>query len=119
MPIHSEILARFEEQNRLGGIDVRTLPPGTRLVIKTKNSTYDIEVIDGSRVTIRGGRKFSEATECWFNGSTWGGSVLRQGWVGYGMRMELACGVTVVTSPVQSARVIGENYDYEFDWTQA
>jgi hypothetical protein len=40
------------------------------------------------------------------SGSTFGGCMLKMGWLGVGLRMEVrACGQSVITSPVQALTV--------------
>jgi len=63
------------------GVHLRDLPPMTTLV--------------------RGGQFFPSLTEARFSGASVGGSFLKVGWIGVGLRMEiLADGRRIVTSPV-------------------
>jgi len=86
------------------GIDVRSLPPGTQLVVGTHNSRYHLVMLggNGSNARIQGGPYFSEETEARIEGSALAGSLLKSGWIGIGMFMEImAGGRRIVTSRVQ------------------
>jgi hypothetical protein len=86
------------------GIDVRRLPEGTVLVVDTHNSRYRIVMTGrGSQATIHGGPYFQEETDVRIEGSALAGSLLKVGWIGVGLFMELASeDKRVVTSRVRS-----------------
>ncbi len=104
----------FSEELRVrGGIDPRELEPLTRLRVKTVHSLYEITMLDpaDSRMLIRGGMLFAEGAEAKLSGATFGASLLKMGWIGHGMRMELYIGgCTVVTSPVRSIEILEESF---------
>jgi hypothetical protein len=55
---------------------------------------------------VRGGKYFAAPTEVTVSGSTFGGCMLKTGWLGVGLRMEIhADGLFLVTTPVQELRV--------------
>jgi len=73
----------------------------TTLRVRTRNSEYEIVVSSGDEVFVRGGQFFPSLTEARFSGASVGGSFLKVGWIGVGLRMEiLADGRRIVTSPV-------------------
>jgi hypothetical protein len=83
------------------GVQLRDLPPMTTLVVRTRNSEYHIVVSSGDEVLVKGGHFFPSLTEARFSGASVGGSFLKVGWIGVGLRMEiLAEGRRIVTSPV-------------------
>jgi hypothetical protein len=83
------------------GVQLRDLPPMTTLLVRTRNSEYKIVVSSGDEVLVRGGHFFPSLTEARFSGASVGGSFLKVGWIGVGLRMEiLAEGRRIVTSPV-------------------
>jgi hypothetical protein len=83
------------------GVQLRDLPPMTTLLVRTRNSEYQIVVSSGDEVLVRGGHFFPSLTEARFSGASVGGSFLKVGWIGVGLRMEiLAEGRRIVTSPV-------------------
>ena len=83
------------------GVHLRDLPPMTTLLVRTRNSEYQIVVSSGDDVLVRGGQFFPSLTEARFSGASVGGSFLKVGWIGVGLRMEiLADGRRIVTSPV-------------------
>ena len=87
--------------NESDGVNVADLPPSTTLLVRTSNSLYRIVIWRGTTVTVQGGHHFPRSTLCQFNGSGFGGSVLKPGWIGRGLRMEITAGDRrFVTSPV-------------------
>ena len=83
------------------GVQLRSLPPMTTLLVRTRNSEYHIVVSSGDEVLVKGGHFFPSLTEARFSGASVGGSFLKVGWIGVGLRMEiLAEGRRIITSPV-------------------
>ena len=94
-----------EEVADIRGLAVEKLAPISPLVVKTENTVYEITVLDPARlrITVRGGSYFPRPTAALLEGSSFGGSLLKQGWIGPGLRMEICSdGLRVVTSRVQS-----------------
>jgi hypothetical protein len=90
------------------GVAIESLDPGTSLTVRTRNSEYRLMVVDGKRrqVFVRGGLQVPENTRACFHGSTAGGSALKSGWLGVGLRMELLIGRREIsTSRVQSITI--------------
>jgi hypothetical protein len=103
---------RTAAHGRLGeaidGIDVRALPKGAELVVETQNSRYRLIKLDGTEwnALVQGGRHFRLITTARVEGSTRGGSLLRIGWIGLGLFLELSVdGKRIVTSRVRSISV--------------
>jgi len=95
----------------LEGVSLRTLTAYDTILAQTVNSVYEIFLLEpeSGRALVQGGKFFTEPSEATVNGSTFGGSVLKMGWLGVGLRMEIfANGKRTVTSPVQSLRVARE-----------
>ena len=89
-------------------IDVRSLPPGTELVVDTRNSQYHFVMLDGggSDALVQGSDSFRQETKVRINGSALGGSVLRSGWLVWGLSLEISVGgQRIATSRVHSIRV--------------
>jgi hypothetical protein len=88
------------------GISVLDLEPLTVLRVDTRNSVYRIVVSQRTAVFVQGGQFFPEASAAHLAGATFGGSLLKIGWIGVGMRMEI-CGDDgpIVTSPVRRITV--------------
>lgn len=109
-----EITSRIEEQKRLGGINTSCLDAGTRIEVETLNSVYKMELLGNGAIRVSGGEHLADNTVGHFSGSTWGTSLLKQNWIGKGMRMEIVYGNKVLsTSPVQRAKVKGDVWLYE------
>src|SRR5262245_22308688 len=74
----------------------------------TANTEYHFLLLDpaSGRVLIEGGERFPEPVEAVLLGASFGGSMIRTGWIGVGMRIELCAGDKyVITSPVKSLSV--------------
>lgn len=92
------------------GIGIGSVADGTPLTIRTRHSTYEMIAHGSARhdVLLKGGPFFPEWTEARLNGSTAGGSALKSGWIGIGLRMEIVVDRrTFTTSPVQSIVIEG------------
>ena len=93
----------------VAGIDVRSLPPGTELEVDTLNSRYRFVILDGSgsNALVQGGPYFREEAKVRINGSLLEGSLLKSGWIGLGMRVEILDGSQrVATSRVRSITIV-------------
>ena len=83
------------------GVHLRDLAPMTTLHVQTRNSQYRIIVSSGEAVLVEGGQFFPCLTAAHVSGASVGGSFLKVGWIGVGLRMEiLVDGRRIVTSPV-------------------
>jgi hypothetical protein len=100
----------------LEGVTLMTLKARDKILVRTRNSVYEILMLDpeSGRALAQGGEYFAEPVEAIVTGSTFGGCMLKVGWLGVGLRMEIyANGQRTVTSPVQSLRV--ERVDFGAD----
>lgn len=100
----------------LEGVTLMTLKACNTIHVRTRNSLYEIFLLDpkSGRALVRGGECFTEPMEATVSGSTFGGCMLKLGWLGVGLRMEIyANGQRTVTSLVQSLRV--EHVDFGAD----
>ena len=71
-----------------GGVYLRDLPTGSKLEVQTENRSYTIIQHEQGQL-ISGHPQFCpEPTLVRITGSTWGGSMLREAFLGRGMRME-------------------------------
>lgn len=89
------------------GVDLRSLPPGTELVVDTRNSCYRVVMLeDGLNALVQGGQYFGQETVARIEGSIVRGSLLNIGWIDLGLHLEIsACGRRIVTSRVRSIRI--------------
>lgn len=96
------------------GIDVYKLKPGTKIKVKTERSLYEFEVTDTpGRLLARGGKYISGIEEIHLTGSTYGGSMIRVGWIGQDMLMEYVLPHKRITSSrVVEATVCGPDWEY-------
>ena len=84
------------------GIYLRDLDPLTTVLVRTRNSTYHLIISHGTSVLVQGGRFFRDSTPARIDGSGFGGSLLKTGWIGVGFRMEIvADGERIVTTAVR------------------
>jgi hypothetical protein len=85
------------------GVSIGDLEPFTTLLVRTCNSHYRIVISQNSTVLVQGGTFFPYVTDARLEGSSAGGSFLKLGWIGVGLRMEIcARGQRIVTSPVRA-----------------
>ena len=61
----------------------------TTLHVHTRNSLYRIIISAGDAVLVEGGEFFPALTPAHFSGASVGGSFLKVGWIGIGLRMEI------------------------------
>lgn len=95
----------FAELSACDGIALRNLHAFDAIRIKTLNSEYYIFLIEpeSGKALVQGGRYFAEPVEATVSGSTFGGCMMKMGWLGVGLRIELCFnGQRIVTSPVRS-----------------
>ena len=106
-----QIAASSPQAGRVTAVDLRSLPSGTELVVKTRNSCYRFVVLDdGGNVRVQGGRYFPQETTARIDGCTLGGSLLKLDWIGLGLFLELSvCGKRIVTSRVRSISINGNS----------
>ncbi len=109
VPRRSTLAGFTEELAERPGIALAQLEPFSRLQVETRNTLYDLTVLDPweGRLVIQGGRYFPTPTSVILIGSSFGGSLLKLRWLGSGLRIELMAGdVKVVTSPVKTVDVL-------------
>jgi hypothetical protein len=96
------------ESGSSDGIDFRSLDIGTVVNVHTRYSCYRLVVIDpeDKRALVKGGQFFVESTEVRIEGSTAGGTAIKRGWIGIGLRLEmLNLDKRITTSVVQSLTI--------------
>ena len=72
-----------------GGVNLGDVPPGTVLEVETQNRAYTIEYQGLGRALISGHPVFCpQPTPVTIHGSTWGGSMIKAGYIGRGMHLE-------------------------------
>jgi hypothetical protein len=90
------------------GVDIRALDPLASLFVRTKNSTYQINRLDGAAAAavVQGGRFFQTPTTVDACGATMGGSCIKFGWIGVGFCLEfIADGQRVITTRVRAIHI--------------
>lgn len=87
-------------------LDLKNLKPGTKVEVKTKNSTYIFTKLE-AEILGKGGSYLLEEQKVLINGSTWGGNAIVAGSIVVGMRMELITEKDrLSTSKVKSIKII-------------
>ncbi len=72
-----------------GGVHLAQLAPGTVLEVETQNRAYTIDYRGSGQALISGHPVFCpEPVLVNIHGSTWGGSMLKERFIGRGMRLE-------------------------------
>jgi hypothetical protein len=117
MPRYCDLDGIIESSPLLEGVTLTALDACDTIHVRTRNSDYEIFLLDpkSGRALVRGGEYFAEPVEATVSGSTFGGCMLKVGWLGVGLRMEIYVnGQRTVTSPVKSLRV--ESVDFGAEW---
>jgi hypothetical protein len=84
------------------GIYLRNVDPLTTIVVRTHNSCYRILITHDTTALVRGGAFFPVPTPARIDGSGFGGTLLKVGWIGVGLRIEIFTnGRRIITSPVR------------------
>jgi hypothetical protein len=112
MPKFCTVDGATEISDELEGLTLRTLEACDTIHARTHYSDYEIFLLDpvSGRAMVRGGEYFTEPVEATVSGSTFGGCMLKMGWLGVGLRMEIYVnGQRTITSPVQSLHVKHES----------
>lgn len=116
--LSDSINTRIQEMQILGGVwaqdhpdyvndEIKSqpvLPVGATLQVQTSNTLYTIRKTGKATFTIKGHPKFCPVeVPCNIHGSTWGGSMMRIGWIGRGMYLTFSTEQHhgVVTSKVE------------------
>ena len=97
-----------EEVSRTHGVGLADVDAFSTLVVRTRNSVYHITILRpyAREVLVQGGAFFAARTKACLNGSNFGGSCLKLGWVGIGSHMEFhADDQWIITSRVRSLAV--------------
>jgi hypothetical protein len=78
----------------------QSLEPGTVVAVTTRHTRYCLFVLDPTRhlVVVTGGSLFPEGTPVRVEGATAGGSALKVGWIGVGLRLEMSQGQQRITT---------------------
>lgn len=92
-----------------GGVDLRHLPVESTLEVETRNRAYTLVMQPDCHALISGHPTFCpEPVLVQINGSNWGGSMIKTGYVGRGMRLEFrhpGFDGVVVTSTIRDIRL--------------
>jgi hypothetical protein len=92
-----------------GGVWLKDVPVGKSLEVQTKNTLYTISHQAEKEWWIQGHDRFCPVpTKCIISGSTWGGSMLKVGFIGRGMNMEFYVEgfPSLTTSQIQDVREV-------------
>ncbi len=97
-----------EAASQTQGVGLTDVDVLTTLVVHTENSVYHITILQPymREVLVQGGAFFTARTRACLSGSSFGGSCLKLGWIGVGLRMEFhADDQWIITSHVRSIAV--------------
>jgi hypothetical protein len=104
------LLDRWLAHDWRDSVSLDELSPFDRIVVTTKNHTYEIVVgsTDERTVLVRGGTAFPEFMSAHLIGSSLGGSAIKLRTVAVGSRLELTThnGRWLITTPVQAIAVV-------------
>ena len=102
--VSQEINGHLIQSEVEGGVFLADLAEGAELKVKTENRLYTLVTRGGGRVLISGHPEFCpEPVEVSIHGSTWGGTMIRSGFIGRGMHLEFGHPTRrgrIITSPI-------------------
>lgn len=88
--LSNEINAALDQMEKDGGVWLKDIPEGSYALIETRNTMYKLSHLKDGSWEISGNKRFCpNPCKVMVNGSTFGGSMLRIGWIGMGMHLEL------------------------------
>jgi hypothetical protein len=100
-----EINAAIRQSEADGGILWSNVEPGVRALVRTKSRTYIVEKNEDGETLISGHPRYCPTpVKANIHGSTWGGSMIKIGWIGLGMRLEFSTAVhpgAITTTTIQ------------------
>jgi hypothetical protein len=99
--------SRIVQSEIEGGVHLRDVLPGTVLEVRTQNRAYTIQYQGCDQALISGHPVFCpEPVLVTIHGSTWGGSMLKERFIGRGMCLEFAPPTTpaITTSVIVEVR---------------
>jgi hypothetical protein len=106
--LSDEVNGNIVQSEIEGGVLLSTLPPSTVLLIETQNHRYTAVLLGGSEALISGHPEFCpKPVQVAISGSTWGGTMLKQRYIGRGMHLEFChpdYRTPIVTSRIQEIR---------------
>jgi len=83
--------SRIVQSEIEGGVHLRDVLPGTVLEVRTLNRAYRLQYEGMGKALISGHPVFCpEPVLVTIQGSTWGGSMIKQGYIGRGMCLEFS-----------------------------
>ena len=85
------ILDAWSDSEWNDGVQIDQMGELTTLAVCTRNTVYEITVLDGhtGEILVRGGQFFSERTPVRLEGSSFGGSIIKSRGIYVGLRMEI------------------------------
>src|SRR5689334_1346476 len=87
--LHDAVNGNILNSEIEGGVDLRELPAGTVLEIETLNRSYTVVHQGRGEALISGHPTFCpDPVLVKIHGCTWGGSMIREAWIGRGMHLE-------------------------------
>lgn len=97
-------LERWTAHDWRHGVCLRDLKPHDRVIVRTRNSTYELIVMvpETASVLVRGGMFFPDFTPARVAGSSLGGGLLKMHGVYTGFHMELLADHWILTTRVQT-----------------
>ena len=110
LPVFSDEINRNIVRSEVeGGVFLKDLPEGSRLEVRTENRASLIVTCGGSKALISGHPELCpDPVMVSIHGSSWGGSMLKMGYIGRGMHLEFRHPAfrIVTTSPILEIQML-------------
>lgn len=101
--LSADINKAIQNSEIAGGAWIEKLPKGKGLKVRTHSRIYLIRKDENGFCTIQGHPNYCPTpVQCNIHGSTWGGSMIKVGFIGRDMRLEVGLphGGVMTTSPI-------------------
>ena len=107
-------ITKFDDVvQRTQGVLIKDIPANTVLQIDVKDAIFTVLVVDDpirKMIKVQGSQYIPELTDATLSGSTFGGSMLKEGWIGIGMFLEILIPgrelPRITTSMVQTISIV-------------
>ena len=104
--LSDEINLNIMQSEKDGGIFLKDMKIGSIIKVQTQNTLYIIKKISDKEYEINGNKTYCPvSTKCFISGSTWGGSMIKVGFIGIGMHLEFCTNKRITTSTIQSITI--------------
>ena len=107
--LSDDVNLNIMQSEKDGGLLIKDIKDGESITVQTENTLYTIEKVNDKEYLISGNQKLCPIpTKVSIHGSTWGGSMIKLGFIGIGMYLEVGKGngKLMITSQIKEIKRI-------------